>query len=136
MIPVIMINDAPVACINQAAIMYHVPVPLILSVMKRENGRNGSASHNKNGTVDYGIMQINSLWLPKIAAFNYSKEDIQFNRNCKNIYVGTWILSQSIAEGRDVWSGVGNYHSHTPSHNRIYRNNIYKTYHKILFVLN
>jgi soluble lytic murein transglycosylase-like protein len=108
MIP-IMVNDAPLDCINRAAVIYHVPVPLLLSVMQREDGKNGSANHNKNGTIDYGIMQINSLWLPKIAAYHYSKDDIQYNRNCKNIYAGTWILSQSIAEGKDVWSGVGNW---------------------------
>jgi hypothetical protein len=29
-------------------------------VMKKENGRNGEANQNKkNGTFDYGVMQIN-----------------------------------------------------------------------------
>lgn len=130
----IMINDVPIDCINQAAIIYHVPATLIISVMKQENGKNGEASKNKNGTFDYGVMQINSTWLPKIAAYGYTKEDVQYNA-CKNVYVGTWILGQSIAEGKDVWLGIGNYHSHTPSHNQQYRNVIYKNYKKITYTL-
>ena len=33
---------------------------------------------------------------------------IQYNA-CKNIEVGTWILSQSIADGKTIWSGIGNW---------------------------
>jgi len=53
MIPVT-INDVPVSCINQAAVAYHIPAPLILAVMKKENGRNGQAIRNRNGTYDLG----------------------------------------------------------------------------------
>lgn len=130
----VMINDVPLDCINRAAIVYHVPAIVILSVMKKENGSNGVANKNKNGTFDYGVMQINTIWLSKIAPYGYTKDDIQ-NDACKNIFVGTWILSQSIAEGKNIWSGIGNYHSHTPDHNRNYRHGIYKNYEKISFVL-
>ncbi|HEX4044123.1 MAG TPA: lytic transglycosylase domain-containing protein, partial [Gammaproteobacteria bacterium] len=85
MIP-IMVNDVPLDCINQAAITYHVPATIILSVMKKEGGKNGDANHNKNGTVDYGVMQINSIWLPKISAYGYTKDDLQYNA-CKNVAV-------------------------------------------------
>lgn len=132
MIP-IMINDVPLDCINRAAILYHVPVTIILAVLKNENGRNGDAIKNKNGSIDYGIMQINSIWLPKIAGYGYTREDIQYNA-CKNVEVGTWILSQSISKGKNLWSGIGDYHSHTPDHNRYYQNKIYKNYKKLSFV--
>lgn len=134
MIPV-MINDVGVDCINVAAITYHVPATLILSVIQKENGRNGQAVKNKsNGTYDYGVMQINDIWLSKIAAFGYTKNDIQYNA-CKNVFVGTWILAQSIAEGKDVWRGVGNYHSHTFMYNYVYKKSIYATYNKLNRVL-
>jgi hypothetical protein len=80
-------------------------------------------------------MQINSIWLPKIAAYGYTREDMQYNA-CKNIYVGTWILSQSIAEGKNLWSGIGNYHSHTPRHNYKYSSIIHAHYKKIASILN
>ena|SRR5579862_1286874 len=132
MMPV-MINDVSVDCINRAAILYHIPVPIILSVMKQEGGKNGQAIRNKNGTIDYGVLQINSIWLPKIAAYGYTRDDIQYNA-CTNLLVGVWILSQGIAQGKNIWSGIGEYHSHTPDHNRLYRNAIYNTYKKIAVV--
>lgn len=126
MIP-IMINDVAVDCINQAAIIYHVPAAVILSVMKKENGKNGQAIKNKNGTYDYGVMQINDVWLPKIAAYGYSKEDIRYNA-CKNIEVATWIISLKMAAGKEVWSSIANYHSHTPIYNKVYRESIHANY--------
>lgn len=130
----VMINDVPLDCINHAAIVYHVPATVILSVIKKENGRNGDANKNTNNTVDYGVMQINSIWLPKISAYGYTKEDIQYDA-CKNVLVGTWILSQSIAGCSNMWSGIGNYHSRTPVHNLNYRNGIYNNYIKLSIAL-
>jgi len=126
MIPM-MINDVSVDCINRVAMTYHVPATIILSVMKKENGRNGQAVKNKNGTYDYGVMQINDIWLPKIAAYGYSKEDMQYNA-CKNVAVGAWIISKNMAEGKAVWSSIANYHSHTPIYNKSYRESIYENY--------
>ena len=129
MIPM-MINDTPIDCINQAAITYHVPATVILSVMKKENGRNGEANPNKNGTFDYGVMQINSIWLPKIAAYGYTKDGIQYDA-CKNVAVGAWIIAQSIASGKSLWSGVANYHSRTPVYNNSYKKSVYVNYNKL-----
>ncbi len=124
----------PVDCINQAMVTYHVPIAVILSVMKKEKGRNSQAVRNKNGTLDYGVMQVNNIWLPKIGAYGHTKEDLQYNA-CKNVLVGSWILSQSIAEGKTIGSGIGNYYSHIPTHNRRYREDIYNNYKKISFAL-
>lgn len=118
MMPVL-INDVPVDCINHAAITYHVPATVILSIIKQENGRNGLAKPNKNGTFDYGIMQINTIWLSKLASYGYTKEDLQYDA-CKNVSAGTWILAQGLAEAKTAWQGVGNYNSHTIKHNEHY----------------
>lgn len=133
MMPVL-INDVPVACINQAAIAYHVSASLILSIMKKENGRNGQAIRNKNGTYDLGVFQVNSIWLPTLARYGYTKKDIQFDP-CKNVMAGTWILAKGLAQGKSVWSGTANYYSHTPHLNTLYSNDVYKHYQKISSVL-
>jgi soluble lytic murein transglycosylase-like protein len=86
------INDVPITCINQAAVTYHVPATLILSIMKKENGRNGQAVPNKNGSYDIGVCQINSRWLPTLARYGYTRDDIQFNP-CKNVMAASWILA-------------------------------------------
>lgn len=125
-----LINDVPVSCINQAAVAYHVPATLILAIMRKENGRNGQAVRNNNGTHDLGIMQINTRWLPTLAKYGYTKQDLQFNA-CKNVMVGTWILAGSLANGKTAWSGVGNYHSKTPKFNLRYRTDIETHYQTI-----
>jgi hypothetical protein len=119
----LLIHDVPVECINQAATTYHVPVTVIISVLRAEGGKNGLASKNKDGSYDYGPMQINSRWLEKIAPYGYTTQDLQY-RPCVTVAIGTWILSLSIAEGKNIWTGIGNYHSHTSKLNQKYSSKI------------
>lgn len=119
-------HDVPLTCINHAAIQFHVPATVIISVIKTENGKNGSRVKNKNGTYDLGVMQINSSWLPKLNEKGVTEEEVRSDP-CVNVHVGTWILAQGMANN-DGWKGVGNYHSYTPKHNANYREKIKKTY--------
>ena len=119
-----LINDVPISCIHQAAVAYQVPAKLIISVLKTENGRVGMANKNKNGTYDYGPMQINSVWLVTINKYGYTAHDIQYNA-CDNVNVGTWILAQKIDGEDQVWRGVGDYHSGTLSINDRYVSKVY-----------
>lgn len=129
-----LINDVPIECINRSAIVYHVPAKLILSVLKVEGGRNGMAKSNRNGSFDYGPMQVNSVWLKKIKPFGYSSGDLQFNP-CKNVEVGTWILSKAMANNSLVLNGVGDYHSHQPQLNQNYSVNVIKEFKLINSIL-
>jgi hypothetical protein len=131
----LLINDVPIECINQAAVNYYVPAALIISVLRTEGGRNGMAKPNKNGSFDYGPMQINTLWLDKIKPFGYTVHDLQFNP-CKNVAVGAWILSQSIANATNFGTGVGDYHSHTLPLNQRYRVKVVQHYKLINSVIN
>ncbi|OGO91445.1 MAG: hypothetical protein A3F10_02160 [Coxiella sp. RIFCSPHIGHO2_12_FULL_42_15] len=120
-------NDVPAECINFAAIAYHVPATLILSILKTEDGRNGTAKRNANGSYDYGPFQINSWWLPTLKRFSITREDIQFNP-CINAMVGTWILVQALTETKFLPQGVGNYNSHTPHLNQRYSQQVLRWY--------
>ena len=133
MIPVA-IQDVPVSCINTAAITYHIPATLIVSILKKENGRTGLAVKNKNDSYDLGNMQINTSWLPMLARYGYTRHDLQYNP-CKNVMAGSWILAKSLAQGHTLWSGIGNYHSHTPKHNQSYQNSIHATYQQLNNIL-
>lgn len=126
----LMINDVPIGCINQAAIMYHVPAKLIISVLRTEGGKKGSATSNSNGTYDYGPMQINSVWLKQLRSYGYSVKVLRYN-SCLNIKAGTWILAKAIASEQQLWQGVGNYHSHTQNLNLQYQQKISREYRKI-----
>jgi len=119
MISALEIHGVPIECINRAAIVYNVPATLIISVLTVEGGEVGMASRNKNGTYDYGPMQINTIWLEKIKPYGYTREKIQYDA-CANVMVGAWILSKNIADSADLWRGVGGYHSYTPHLNHAY----------------
>lgn len=119
MVSALEIHGVPIECINHAAITYNVPAALIISVLAVESGEVGMASPNKNGTYDYGPMQINTIWLERIRPYGYTREKIQFDP-CANVMVGTWILSMNIADASDLWRGVGGYHSYTPHLNHAY----------------
>jgi soluble lytic murein transglycosylase-like protein len=126
-------HDVPLACINQAAVQWHVPATIILSVIKTENGRNGLAVKNKNGTYDLGVMQINTSWLPMLKSKGLTAEQVKSDP-CINVSVGTWILAKGIASGAG-WKGVGNYNSYTEKHNQIYREKVKVTYSNYVSVL-
>ena len=124
---VLLLHDVPIECINHAATTYHVPAALIVSVLKTEGGKNGVASKNKDGSYDYGAMQINSCWLDNVSKYGITQKDLQYNP-CVNVAVGAWILAQSIADGKDIWHGVGVYHSRTESFNLKYQQKVKRFY--------
>ncbi len=116
----LLIHGVPIECINQAAVTYYVPAKVIISVIATEGGDVGVARQNKNGTYDYGPMQVNSSWLPTIKKYGYTDKLLQYDP-CVNVMAGTWILSTKITQARDYWSGVANYHSVTPLLNSRYK---------------
>ncbi|MEM2160758.1 MAG: lytic transglycosylase domain-containing protein [Candidatus Nitrosotenuis sp.] len=119
----LLIHGVPVECINQAAIRYYVPAKMIVAVLNTEGGWPGLAKPNKNGTFDFGPMQINSTWLSKIAPYGYTAYQLQYDP-CINVQVGAWILSREIANEKNFWDGVANYHSHTPLYHNTYKRKI------------
>ena len=123
----ILFNDVPAQCVNYAAVTYHLPATLLLSIMKIENGRSGMAHKNPNGTFDYGPLQINSRWLPTLSQYGITQHDIQYNP-CINVAVGAWILAQALTETRHFQQGVGNYNSHTKALNERYASQVLKWY--------
>lgn len=126
-------HGVPLDCINQAAVAYHVPASVIVSVIQAENGRNGDAIKNKNGTYDLGLMQINTKWLATLKSKGITREDIQYDP-CTNVQVGTWILAQGVARSSG-WQGVGNFHSTTPKYNKMYREKIKTLYSQNNFIV-
>jgi len=127
MISALLVHGVPIECINQAAVNYHVPAALIISILGVEGGRVGMAKPNTNGTYDYGPMQINSIWLTKIKPYGYTVEKVQYDP-CVNVMVGTWILGTNIANSPDFWRGVGGYHSYTIPLNQAYQYKVWNYY--------
>ena len=100
-------------CVERSAETAGVPLALLWGILSQERGPVGSVSENRNGTLDHGPMQINSLWLPTVRKkFGVGAEDL-VNNGCLNVLVGAWILRQELDKAPS-WKGVAAYHSRTP----------------------
>jgi hypothetical protein len=128
------ISDVPLSCINAAAIEYHIPAKLIISVLNTERGKVGLLSNNTNKTYDIGPMQINSLWLSELKRYGIAEHELRFDP-CINVQVGTWVLSKAIAKSNDLHHGVGDYHSHTLIKNANYNRQVRMTFTKLDLLL-
>ena len=100
-------------CFEEAGKRYGLDPILLYSIAEVESSLNPSAINaaNSNSTVDYGLMQINSIWLKQLEGFGASKDDL-FDP-CYNIHVGGWILAQSMRSMGSNWNGVGAYNAGT-----------------------
>ena len=127
----LLIHGVPIECINLAAVTYFIPAQVIITVLETEGGEPGMATPNTNGSFDYGPMQINSLWLPKLLKYGYTQTQIQ-DDPCINVVAGTWILSLKVLENahnrEDYWKGVASYHSTTPNLNTRYQGKLKEHY--------
>jgi hypothetical protein len=103
------------ACIQFAATRYAVPSPLLRAIIAVEGGHHGGRHKNSNDSVDYGLMQINSIWLPILEPYGYTPAILADN-DCKNVLAGAYILRLSLNRSEHgFWWGVGHYHSWTPT---------------------
>ncbi|MCA8254765.1 transglycosylase SLT domain-containing protein [Burkholderia sp. AU31624] len=111
-------------CLDDAAAFQHVSVSLMRGIAQVESGMNPSAVNtNTNGTVDIGLMQINSTWLPTLAREGITRESL-FDA-CTNAYVGAWILSQNIRQLGANWNAIGAYNSASPDKRLAYARKVY-----------
>jgi hypothetical protein len=77
-------------------------------IARVESGLNPAAvNRNRNGTVDLGLMQINSFWLNTLGTS--SRELI--DKPCYNVMVGAWILSDCLDRHGKTWKAIGCYNA-------------------------
>jgi soluble lytic murein transglycosylase-like protein len=124
-------------CIETAARHYSLPVALLRAVRTQEGGSVGFWRVNVDGSIDYGVMQINSRWLPLLAPRGYTATALTYNA-CMNITAGAWILAHALADHHAwnctntsadaYWRAIGEYHSHTSALNRRYAEQVWRRY--------
>ncbi|WP_162917531.1 lytic transglycosylase domain-containing protein [Dongia deserti] len=114
-------------CFNEAGRTYKVPPMLLQAIAWVESRYDKNANnYNTNGSVDMGVMQINSLWLEPLA--EYGIEQRHLYNACLNINIAAWILRKQINEVGYNWQAVAHYHSRTPERGDSYARKVARVY--------
>lgn len=107
-------------CILPASQFHGVNHFVLRSILKIESGlKPGAVGKNRNGTVDVGIGQMNSMHFRELARYGIAPE--QLKDACVGTYVAAWHLSKTIARYGNTWAGIAAYHSATPYFNARYQ---------------
>lgn len=97
-------------CFDEAGKRHAVPADLLRAIACVESGNDPHAiNYNRNGTTDYGLMQINAIWLPRLA--DYGIEQKHLWDMCTNVHVGAWVMAQKIAAFGFTWRAIGAYNA-------------------------
>ena len=111
------------------ATIYHLPPRVLPSIQAVEGGVNGQVHHNANGSVDLGVMQVNTVWLPALSRYTGLASPIVKARlisaPCFNIAAAGAILRTYLNEAHgDLMTAIGDYHSHTAALNDLYQSQV------------
>lgn len=111
-------------CFEEAGETYGVSPQLLWAIAKTESNFNPTAvNYNRNGSFDYGVMQINSYWYRELGHQRW----MNLNDACYNVKVGAWILSQCVQRYGYTWRAVGCYNGMSNDTRVRYARRIYRT---------
>lgn len=104
---------ASAGCFNDAAARYGVSPQLLCAIARCESDlRPDAVNRNheaRTGTVDYGLMQINSSHLPWLKQYGITQQHLL--DACTNVQVGAYILAEKMQRYGDTWEAVGAYNA-------------------------
>lgn len=102
------------ACFVASGAKYSIDPRLLWAIAETESSGRADArnlSHlPRTGTIDIGLMQINSSWLPTLARYGITRDRLLADP-CLNIDVGAWILARTIRQQGASWDAVGAYNT-------------------------
>jgi soluble lytic murein transglycosylase-like protein len=103
-------STAPATCWEQAAHRHQVNPHLLVAIAEVESGlRPQAIGRNANGSIDIGLMQINTLWLPELRRHGITARDLL--DPCVSVHVGAWVLAQKMRRHGNTWVAVGAYNA-------------------------
>lgn len=114
-------GQAHAFCFEEAGREYGIAPQVLWSIAKNESNLNPAAiNQNANGTYDFGLMQINTIWAKTLGKERWAS----LGDACTNVKTGAWILRQCIDSYGYGWKAIGCYNSRTPSKRDLYANKI------------
>jgi soluble lytic murein transglycosylase-like protein len=110
-------------CFDDAAVYQRVNPMVLRAIAWQESHNRPSATHlNANGSIDYGVMQINSIHLHELARYNIDRHTLL--EPCKNVYIAAWHLRKKMGKYGNTWAAIGAYHSETHAERDLYARHI------------
>ncbi|ONH57125.1 invasion protein IagB [Pseudomonas cedrina subsp. cedrina] len=103
-------NQALAYCWESAASRFDIEPELLQAIAAVESGFQAQAMNhaNRNGTHDIGLMQINSIHLPRLIKQGITEERL-INEPCLSVEVAASILAEFIQRFGYNWTAVGSY---------------------------
>jgi soluble lytic murein transglycosylase-like protein len=95
-------------CFQDAGREYAISPVLLETLAKVESNLNPNAlNKNANGSIDIGLMQINSSWMSRLGR---RAEDL-LSDPCANVMAGAWVLRHCLDTYGYTWQAVGCYNA-------------------------
>ena len=103
-------NKALAYCWEEVAARYDIEAELLQAIAAVESGYQAGAMNysNSNGTRDIGLMQINSIHLPRLLKQGITEERL-LSEPCLSVEVAASILTEFIQRFGYNWTAVGSY---------------------------
>ena len=96
--------------------LFNIPPELLWGIAKHESNFDPKAiNYNTNGTIDIGLMQINSIHKEAIEAVNLSLDDL-YNPKV-SVYFASKILSKCLKRHGFTYQGLNCYNGRTTNNN-------------------
>ena len=103
-------------CFDEAGRTYGIDPRTLRVIAKHESGLNpGVISKNTNGSMDIGLMGINTVHFASGEAFQKMGLTPQMMLDpCTNVQAGAYLLKRKMLKYGPSWDAIGAYHSETP----------------------
>lgn len=116
------------ACIRRAGAGRGWLEKTLWALREQEGGWIGAEVPNSDGSHDLGPLQVNSWWVPRLAAVTgrppHTVRRWLTHDACFNVDAARWIFLSGLAVTRDYWKAIGVYHSPTGWRQRRYAHSV------------
>lgn len=104
-------GTVPAQCFVKAGERFRIDPLLLFAIAEVESKFDPAAkNHNRDGSVDFGLMQINSRHLPRLQSQGVTAQRL-LSEPCLSVHVGAEILAGMIRRHGYSWEAVGAYNA-------------------------